>query len=57
MKYQFDGWQGLASISWAGELLFGLGWQPPGDDVWIMNKKQEIGLTLGRGSSHKNFYS
>ena len=29
LKYQFGTWQGAVSISWAGELLFSLGWQSP----------------------------
>ena len=35
LKYQFDTWQGIVSISWAGEWFFSLGWQSPRDDVLI----------------------
>ena len=38
LKYQFDAWQDAVSISWAGKLLFRLGWEAPrdGSSVRIM---------------------
>lgn len=33
LKYKFDAWWGIVNISWAGELLFSLGWQSATDGV------------------------